>query len=120
MFFYITPVNAMDIDDIVNRYWKRIKAHYGVLSVRRGTEFVHGKDTGIPCITVFVDEKKPLAKLTPDQILPDEIEGVHIDVIELSSPDYVIGETDVSKLDPDSQRRIASGVKKGEEKHGGC
>lgn len=100
----------MDIDDIISRYWKHLKEFHGVLSVRHGTKFVGGKDTGIPCITVFVVQKKLMAELTPDQVLPTKIDDIHIDVIELKA-DYMLGENDVSKLSPDQQKRIASGIK---------
>lgn len=100
------------IDDIISRYWKHLKAFHGVLSIKRGTEFVNGKNTGVPCITVFVTKKKLLTQLKPEQVLPTEIEGTHIDVIELSSNDYQLGETSVSNLPPEQQKRMASGVKK--------
>ena len=72
-------------------------------------------DTGVRGITVFVSQKLDKSYMMancPEDILPEEIDGVPIDVVELSTEDFELGETSKSKLSPFIQRRIAGGVKK--------
>ncbi|RLG75434.1 MAG: hypothetical protein DRO14_04605 [Thermoprotei archaeon] len=83
-----------------------------VLSWRRDlTKIRGGKDTGEPCITVFVTRKVKASKLRPDELIPPEIDGVKTDVIELAAPDFEIGDTKPGRLLPSIQRRISGGVK---------
>lgn len=100
------------VDKVLDKYWRRLKRYKGVLNVQRGTKFTEGRNTKIPCIVVYVEEKKPKSKLLTSQIIPDVIEGVKTDVVELKTEDYKLGETSVSNLHPKIQRKIAGGVKK--------
>lgn len=87
-----------------------------------GTKWTGGIDTGLPCITLFVDEKVPkdpeeakklgLEPLKPEHIAPQKIEGVPVDVVELSTEDYKLGVTEPSRRSPKIQRRIAGGIRK--------
>ena len=89
-----------------------------VLNVSVGTKWVTDKvtgemkNTGIPSIVVYVIEKKELKALKKVNRVPKEIEGVPVDVIELSSEDFALTDTNPSKLPFTTQRRIAGGVKK--------
>ena len=89
-----------------------------VLNVAVGTKWVTDKvtgeikDTGVPSIIVYVIEKKELKALKKVNRVPKEIEGVPVDVIELSSEDFALTDTNPSKLPLEVQRKIAGGVKK--------
>lgn len=98
------------IEELIEKYWRKLKRKANVLSVRKGVKFVKGKNTGEPCITVYVIQKK--ANINPKDKIPEKIEGVKTDVVELSTTDFKIGETNVSKLPPKIQKKIAGGVKK--------
>lgn len=98
--------------DVLEKHWKELRAYQNVLSVGVSKKFVNGVDTGLDSITVFVSKKKPLAQLKRSEVLPKKLEGVPIDVVELSTSDWKIGETKVSEKAPSVQRRIAGGVKK--------
>jgi hypothetical protein len=74
-FAAIKPVKEAVEDDLL--------ARPGVSGVDIGEKVSHGEDTGELGILVFVDRKKPLAELPPDQVIPPDIEGVKTDVQEL-------------------------------------
>jgi len=84
-----------------------------VLSITtESTKFTAKKDTKQPCITIFVSKKISKKYLPKEYIIPKEINGVLIDVVELKSDEFQIGETSVSKKLPSLQRIIAGGVKR--------
>ena len=100
----------------VNRVCKVLDGHPelrdipGVLNVAVATKWKDGKDTGEPSIVVYVFRKMKLSELKASEIIPSEIEGVPVDIIELSSPDFDLGDTAPSRLPHDAQKRIAGGV----------
>ena len=100
------------INEVINKHWKEFRDYSNVLNIRKSTKFVKGKDTGKPCITFFVTRKLKSSKLTKEELIPKTVKGIITDVIELVAKDYTLGETDVSKLSPEQQKRMAGGVKK--------
>jgi hypothetical protein len=46
-------------------------------------EFIHGKPSGRKAYRFYVKKKKPLKDLKPEQILPEDIEGIPVDVVEI-------------------------------------
>lgn len=98
--------------EAVNKHFEKLRKMPNVLNVGVGIKYTDKKDTGKLAIVVYVSKKKPLASLSPQEIIPKELEGVITDVIELSSNDFVLGDTAPSRLSPAVQRMIASGVKK--------
>ena len=58
----------------------------GVHAVGIGSKIVNGQFTSEPAIMVFVEKKKPLSELSPNDIIPDEIEGIKTDVYESEIP----------------------------------
>jgi len=82
------------------------------LNVDVATKWKDGKDTGIPSIVVYVPKKKKPRGVKRADRAPSEVEGVPVDVIELSSPDFKLGDTAPSRLPPEAQRRISGGVKR--------
>jgi hypothetical protein len=99
------------IKDVLNRYLGKLRSYPNVLNVGIGHKWKGGKKTDLFAIKVYVLPKVPEKMLAPHEILPKELEGVPIDVVELSAPGVQFGETSPSKLHPDIQRRIANGVK---------
>ncbi len=100
------------LDEVLDRHWQELRKRKGVLNVSVGNKFKDGKDTGRKAIVVYVAEKKPLNALAALEVIPSEIEGCETDVVELSTKDYVLGDTEPSKKSPKIQRRIAGGVRK--------
>jgi hypothetical protein len=110
-----------DVEKLIERCFIQWKNWYGILSVRISTKFVKGEDTGIPSITFYVIKKEEeyetsnghfIRSNKPIQLIPKEIAGIPTDVVELNTPDYILGSTSVSNQSPDEQKRKASGVKK--------
>lgn len=99
-------------EDVIEKKWKYLKKKKGVLSIREGYKFKNGKKTKIPCISVFVKKKIDKKLLSSRDLIPKKVEGIITDVVELSTKDFKLGETKVSKLPPSIQKKIASGVKK--------
>jgi hypothetical protein len=52
-----------------------------VVGVAVGTKQVDGVDTGEMCLIVMVDEKVPDEQLNPEDRIPEEIDGVPVDVL---------------------------------------
>jgi len=65
---------------------ERLLAIPGVHSVAIGAKKVGGEKTAEPAIVVFVTSKKPLGELTPQEVIPAEIDGVKTDVVEEEMP----------------------------------
>uniref|UniRef100_A0A6M3J9U1 Uncharacterized protein n=1 Tax=viral metagenome TaxID=1070528 RepID=A0A6M3J9U1_9ZZZZ len=75
------------------------------------TKKIGGKDTGVPCITIFVDEKVDRQLLTNRQAIPKEIDGMPTDVVALAAEDFELGLTSVAQKTPAEQKRML-GLKK--------
>jgi len=99
------------LEEFLDRYFNELRVLSHVLNVAVGTKWVDGKDTHRPCITVFVDKKVEPHLLKANELIPKLIKGFETDVVELSTPDYKLGDTAPSRLKPSVQRRIAGGVK---------
>src|SRR5262245_13539106 len=54
----------------------------GVYGVALGPKIIAGKITSRPAIQVFVNRKRPLQELSPQERIPHEMYGVQTDVIE--------------------------------------
>jgi hypothetical protein len=69
---------------------KRVKAEYeeelmrkpGVVGVAIGHKNINGRKTNQLCIVCYVIEKKRKGKLDGSDIIPEEIEGIPVDVVE--------------------------------------
>ncbi len=69
------------------RHEAELMRYPNVVGVSEGIEVKRGRPTGAPCIVVYVTRKVPKAKLTKRQTLPERIEGVTVDVVEVGSVD---------------------------------
>ena len=70
------------VRDVKARNASRLKAYPNVIGVGIGYRVVGGKRTEEICIRVYVREKKTRRNLRSEDILPEEVEGVRVDVIE--------------------------------------
>lgn len=69
-----------EIAEIQARHMDRLMAFPHVVGVGIGMRQRDGEFTDEMCLVVMVDEKVPVAQLAADSILPQEIEGVSVDV----------------------------------------
>ncbi len=56
-----------------------------VIGVAEGIRTRRGKPTGEHCLVVYVNRKIPKSKLRASEVLPREIDGVPIDVVEVGT-----------------------------------
>jgi hypothetical protein len=64
----------------------RLLAIPGVHAVGIGSKIIAGKRTDEPAIMVFVEKKRPLSELRPEEVIPEEIDGIKTDVYESEVP----------------------------------
>jgi hypothetical protein len=60
----------------------RVMGRPGVTSVRVGYKTVGGRRTDRLAVVVGVERKRPLSDLSPDEVIPPEVDGVETDVVE--------------------------------------
>src|ERR1700752_14180 len=70
------------IMDILRRNQEEIKSFEGVHYVDVGYKFVDGHPSEELAIRVHVPEKKPESALESTEVLPQQIEGIPVDVIQ--------------------------------------
>ena len=71
------------IIQVLARHEAELLRYPNVVAVAQGIRTKGGKPTGEPCITVYVEKKIPLSKLDKSAILPSDIEGIPVDVVEI-------------------------------------
>lgn len=104
--------DRLDADKVLEKHWKKLKKlHPGVLNVSVAKKVVDGKLTDTPSITIYVQKKLPLTMLKESEVAPKEIDGIKVDVVELSSPNWTPKKTSVSQLSPSKQQQLVSGVR---------
>lgn len=96
--------------EVLKKHWKELRAYPNVLNTNYGKKIVNGVQTDTDAIIVYVSKKHPEEKLDARAVIPKTIEGIPTDVVELSTPDYVLGDTSVSHKPPHIQRRLGGGV----------
>ena len=64
------------------RHETELLRYPNVVGVAHGIRTKRGKPTGERCLVVYVERKIPRAKLSENEILPSEIEGIPVDVVE--------------------------------------
>lgn len=70
-----------------------------VTGVGVGHRFVGGRRTEEVCLRVYVRRKRPRSELRPDELLPEAIDGVRVDVVE-ADPVALAGEANRRRHDP--------------------
>lgn len=73
------------IAEVRARHEPELMRYPNVVGVSEGIEVKRGKPTGRLCIVVYVKRKVPKAKLAKRHTLPERIEGVSVDVVEVGS-----------------------------------
>ena len=66
-----------------NKHESSLMRYPNVIGVAEGVRMRRGKPTGEVCLVVYVERKVPRSKLSEDEILPSEIDGVRVDVVEV-------------------------------------
>lgn len=72
-----------NLEAIQARHQATLMGYPNVIGVATGTRSRGGQPTGERCLVVYVTRKVPRSALSPAQILPTEIEGVPVDVVEV-------------------------------------
>lgn len=100
--------------DVKERAAQQLLELPGVHGVGVGGKLTGGQPTGEPSITVFVDRKRPLAEIPPEERVPPEIDGVKTDVIEEPSPTIIQGipgiPVDTERVDSAQYRPLRGGI----------
>jgi hypothetical protein len=72
--------------ELRERVAERLLEIEGVHAVGVGGKETDGKPTGEIAIRIFVEKKRPLSEISPEERIPAEIEGVRTDVVEQPVP----------------------------------
>ncbi|MDJ0863151.1 MAG: hypothetical protein QNJ82_13050 [Gammaproteobacteria bacterium] len=74
------PENAFEnIRRVKREVETELLSRPGVTGVDIGTKVVGGTNTGVPCIVVYVEEKRDISD---EEAIPRDIQGVQTDVVE--------------------------------------
>lgn len=68
------------ISTIQARYSAMLMNKPHVIGTAIGYQQKDGQSTGVPALVVLVDQKVPADQLSPDDLIPKELEGVPVDV----------------------------------------
>jgi len=98
--------------EILERRWKDLRKYPNVRSLGIGRKWVNGKETDQEAIVVYVRRKVSKELLAASDVIPPTIEGAPTDVVELSTGDFELGDTEVSRRPPSTQRKMAGGVRR--------
>jgi hypothetical protein len=71
-----------DVEAVRARHEQELLRFLHVVGVATGLRTRPGSPTGEPAILVFVDRKVSESELSPDDVLPRELDGVPVDVVE--------------------------------------
>jgi hypothetical protein len=76
-------VSTTKIAEVRARHEAKLLRYSHVVGVSEGIRTRSGKPTGEPCLLVLVERKIPADELDRTDILPSEIEGIPVDVVEV-------------------------------------
>jgi hypothetical protein len=71
------------ISEIRARHESELLRYPHVVGVSEGIRTKQGKPTGEHCLVVLVERKIPAGELDRGELLPDEVEGIPVDVVEV-------------------------------------
>ena len=71
-----------EISSVQTKYQEELMAYPHVVGVGIGMRQIDGEYTDELSLVVMVDEKIPIAQLAEENILPDELDGIDVDVQE--------------------------------------
>jgi hypothetical protein len=72
-----------NIKKLIKKHSSELFKKQGVVIVGRGNKIVKGENTGKPAIVVGVKAKLPLVELATEDVVPRQISGVDVDVVEV-------------------------------------
>lgn len=70
------------VQETLDRHKDSIMRLVHVVGVGVGEKYVGGRNTHEACITAFVERKVRLPDLKPEEVIPADIEGCPVDVVE--------------------------------------
>lgn len=73
---------AAKIAEVQQRHEAELLRYPNVVGVATGIRTRGGKPTGEPCLVVYVERKLPRKRLAAKDLLPSDIEGIPVDVVE--------------------------------------
>jgi hypothetical protein len=85
-------VHAQQVLEMVREAWLQ---RPGVTAIDLGFKWSQGQMTGQLAIRVHVAEKKPFWELSPEELFPEEVDGVPVDVLEATYGIQLVPEGDV-------------------------
>ncbi|MFB3131294.1 MAG: hypothetical protein ACE10K_02095 [Rhodothermales bacterium] len=80
--FSLGSPEALKQAEVRTRHEAELLRYPNVVGVDEGIRTKDGVPTGERCLVVYVERKVPRDQLTGAEILPGEIEGVSVDVVE--------------------------------------
>lgn len=84
-----TREEEVRITEIRTRYETKLLRYPNVVGVAEGIRTRQGKPTGEPCVVVYVERKIARTELEPGEILPSDIEGIPVDVVEIGKVEFL-------------------------------
>lgn len=75
-------MNTDELHELKNRVKSQLFAIPGVFGVAVGVKEVDGQLTDQIGIKVYVKEKKPVEDITSEEMIPSEVEGIPVDVVQ--------------------------------------
>ena len=77
------PSEELRIAEVRARHEAELLRYPNVVGLSEGIRTKQGRPTGERCLVVYVERKIPRAQLDPRHVLPTEIEGIPVDVVEV-------------------------------------
>jgi hypothetical protein len=71
------------VAEVRARHEAELMRYPNVVGVAEGIATRGGESTGELCIVVYVSTKVPASELAADAVLPRELDGVRVDVVEV-------------------------------------
>jgi hypothetical protein len=81
--FRLGGTRDREIAAVQARHERELLRYPNVVGVAPGTCIRRGKPVDEPCLVVYVGRKVPKGRLRRGEILPTEIDGVPVDVVEV-------------------------------------
>jgi hypothetical protein len=75
--------SGASVADARARHEAELMRYPNVVGVADGIATRGGESTGEQCIVVYVSTKVPVGELAAEAVLPREIDGVRVDVVEV-------------------------------------
>ncbi len=78
-------VEELRIAEVQARHETELLHYPNVVGVSVGIRTMQGRPTGEHCLVVYVERKIPRAQLDASEIVPSEVEGIPVDVVEVGT-----------------------------------